>query len=177
MSEPLRPTKAAPTAPGKLFLVFQVGQERFALAATDIGEVLPCVPLKAVAQAPAWVAGIFAHRGRVVPVIDVGQLMFGTPASQRTSTRLVLVHYHADADRPNQRLGLILEHATHTLRCNPEDFRPYGVSNRKTPYLGPVREDEQGLLQWVGVQDLIDDRVRQLLFAPQLADSLTDGER
>ncbi|EIK97780.1 CheW protein [Pseudomonas sp. M47T1] len=173
MSEPLRSTRAAQ---GKLFLIFQVGAERFALAATDIGEVLPCVPLKPVAQAPAWVVGIFAHRGRVVPVIDVGQLMFGTPAPQRTSTRLVLVHYRSDPARPDLRLGLILEHATHTLRCNPDDFRPSEVSNRTTPYLGPVREDEQGLLQWVGVQDLLDERVRELLFAPQLADRLKDGE-
>lgn len=176
MSEALRPSRAAITCQGKLFLIFKVGAERFALAATDIGEVLPCVPLKPVAQAPAWVAGIFAHRGRVVPVIDVGQLMFGSPAPQRTSTRLVLVHYRADPARPDLRLGLILEHATNTLRCDPKDFRPYEVSNANTPYLGPVREDEEGLLQWVGVQDLLDDRVRQLLFAPQLADSLKDGD-
>ncbi|WP_455922400.1 chemotaxis protein CheW [Pseudomonas putida] len=176
MSEPLRPSRAAPTAQGKLFLVFQVGSERFALAATDIGEVLPWVPLKPVPQSPAWVAGIFAHRGRVVPVIDVGQLMFGTPAAQRTSTRLVLVHYRADPTRSNLRLGLILEHATQTLRCDPRDFQPSELSNRNTPYLGPVREDELGLMQWVGVQDLLDDRVRELLFAPQLADRLKDGD-
>lgn len=176
MSEPQRPSKVAPSAQGKLFLMFRVGTERFALAATDIAEVLPCVPLKAVAQAPAWVAGIFAHRGRVIPVIDMGQLMFATPAAPLTSTRLVLVHYRADPARPELRLGLILEHATQTLRCSPADFRPYGVSNRETPYLGPVREDEQGLLQWVGVQDLLDERVRELLFAPQLADSLKHGD-
>lgn len=176
MSTPLRPNVAAPAAQGKLFLVFRVGDQRFALAATDIGEVLPCAPLKPVPQAPAWVAGIFSHRGRVVPVIDVGQLMFGVPASQRTSTRLVLVHYAAGAMQGDQRLGLILEHATQTLRCPAQDFRPYGVSNREAPYLGPVREDEQGLLQWVGVQDLLDERVRERLFAPQLAEQFMDGE-
>ncbi|WP_287810045.1 chemotaxis protein CheW [Pseudomonas sp.] len=175
MSAPLRPHEAAPAAQGKLFLVFRVGDQRFALAATDIGEVLPCVALKPVPQAPAWVAGIFAHRGRIVPVVDVGQLMFGTPASQRTSTRLVLVHYHTGPGQGNQRLGLVLEHATQTLRCPAQDFRPYGVSNREAPYLGPVREDEHGLLQWVGVQDLLDERVRDLLFAPRWAEQLMDG--
>jgi chemotaxis-related protein WspB len=162
-------------APSKLFLVFQVGQERFALAATEIAEVLPHLPLKAIAHAPRWVAGVFAHRGKVVPVIDVGTLMFDQPAPERTSTRLVLVHYRADPLRPDLLLGLILQQATQTLRCNPEDFRPYGLSNRNTPYLGPVREDATGLLQWIGVQDLLDDSARALLFAPQLAELLVDG--
>ena len=38
------------------------------------------------------------------------------------------------------------------------------MDNREAPYLGPVREDAQGLLQWIGVQDLLDDQVRALLF-------------
>ena len=149
---------------GRLFLVFRVGGERFALDTREIAEVLPRVPLKPIAQTPAWVAGVLAHRGALVPVIDVSALSFGTPAPQRTSTRLVLVHYRFDPQRPDLLLGLILEQASDTLRCDPAEFRPYGVDNREAPYLGPVREDAQGLLQWIGVQDLLDDQVRALLF-------------
>ncbi|MDE1166039.1 MAG: chemotaxis protein CheW [Pseudomonas sp.] len=167
---------AGAAVPSKLYLVFLVGEERFALPATEIAEVLPRLPLKPIAQAPHWVAGVFGHRGRVVPVIDVGALMFGQPALERTSTRLVLVHYRADPARPDLLLGLVLQQATQTLRCNPEEFRPYGLSNRATPYLGPVREDALGMLQWVGVQDLLDDVARQLLFAPQLSQLLAEGD-
>lgn len=149
---------------GRLFLVFRVGGERFALDTREIAEVLPRLPLKPIAHAPAYVAGVLAHRGNLVPVIDASALAFGTPAPQRTSTRLVLVHYRCDPLRPDLLLGLVLEQATETLRCDPADFRPYGVDNREAPYLGPVREDAQGLLQWIGVQDLLDDPVRALLF-------------
>jgi chemotaxis-related protein WspB len=76
----------------------------------------------------------------------------------------VLVHYRADEGAEMKLLGLILEQATDTLRCNPTDFQPYGLDNRRAPYLGPVREDAQGLLQWVRVADLLDDQVRALLF-------------
>ena len=147
-----------------LFLLFRIGNERYALQAIEVAEVLPRLPLKPIAKAPSWVAGVFAYRGAVVPVIDLSALTFGQPAELRTSTRLVLVHYRPQASDPGQLLGLILEQATDTLRCNPADFQPYGLDNRQAPYLGPVREDQQGLLQWIRVADLLDAQVRALLF-------------
>ena len=148
-----------------LFLVFHIGNERYALKATEVAEVLPRLPLKPIAHAPAWVAGIFAHRGAMVPVIDLSALTFGTPAQARTSTRLVLVNYQPDALTPARLLGLILEQATDTLRCDPAEFQPYGLDNRQARYLGPVREDERGLMQWIGVADLLTADVQALLFA------------
>ncbi|CAH0298532.1 chemotaxis protein CheW [Pseudomonas brassicacearum] len=160
---------AAPTGRQALFLVFCIGHERYALQAIDVVEVLPRLPLKPIARAPSWVAGVFAWRGTVVPVIDLCALTFGQNAKARTSTRLVLVRYQDDAQQAGQVLGLILEQATDTVRCDPADFKPYGLDNRQAPYLGPVREDAQGLLQWVRVNDLLDESVRALLFpAPPL---------
>lgn len=149
---------------GRLFLMFRVGGERFVLDTREVAEVLPRLPLKPLAHTPDYVAGVLAHRGALVPVIDVSALSFGTPAPHRTSTRLVLVHYRADPLRPDLLLGLVLEQASNTLRCDPAEFRPYGVDNREAPYLGPVREDAEGLVQWIGVQDLLSDAVRALLF-------------
>ena len=64
-----------------------------------------------------------------------------------------------------QLLGLLLEQASDTLRCDPAEFQPYGVDNRDAPYLGPVRKDEAGLLQWLSVDDLLSPAVSALLFA------------
>ncbi len=93
MSEITAKRSAAPVARQALFLLFRIGNERYALRATEVAEVLPRVPLKPIAQAPKWVAGVFAYRGAVVPAIDLSALTFGQPAEARTSTRLVLVHY------------------------------------------------------------------------------------
>lgn len=164
MSE-LAAKRGAGMAPKQsLFLLFRIGNERYALQAIEVVEVLPRLPLKPIAKAPPWVAGVFAYRGAVVPVIDLSALTFDQPAEVRTSTRLVLVHYRPQASVPEQLLGLILEQATDTLRCNPADFQSYGLDNRQAPYLGPVREDQQGLLQWIRVADLLDAEVRALLF-------------
>ncbi|MGF6392615.1 chemotaxis protein CheW [Pseudomonas plecoglossicida] len=150
---------AAAQAKGTLYLQFRIDQQRFALDVHEVIEVLPRRPLKPIAQAPAWVAGIYAHRGVLVPVIDLCALSFAKPAAARTSTRMVLVHY-----RKVHQLGLILEQATDTLRCRPEEFQPYGLDNDQAPYLGPVRQDAQGLLQRIAVDDLLSDAVHQLLF-------------
>ncbi len=168
MSDPAAKRGAVTAARKALFLVFHIGNERYALKATEVAEVLPRLPLKPIAHAPSWVAGIFAHRARMVPVIDLSALTFGTPAQARTSTRLVLVSYQPETWLEPRWLGLILEQATDTLRCDPADFQPYGLDNRQAPYLGPVREDERGLMQWIGVADLLTDEVRALLFAPDL---------
>jgi chemotaxis-related protein WspB len=160
-----------------LFLVFRIASERFALQAIEVAEVLPRLPLKPIPRAPDWVAGVFAYRGAVVPVIDLCALTFGQPAQARTSTRLVLVHYRPDDTTPSMLLGLILEQATDTLRCDAADFKPYGLDNRQAPYLGPVREDAQGLLQWVRVVDLLDDQVRALLFPSPPLDLASLEER
>ncbi|WLH86089.1 chemotaxis protein CheW [Pseudomonas sp. FP2338] len=160
---------AVPAAKKALFLVFRIGGERYALKATEVAEVLPRLPLKPIAHAPLWVAGIFAHRGAMVPVVDLCALTFGTAAQARTSTRLVLVNYQPQPWIEARWLGLILEQATDTLRCDPAEFQPYGLANREAPYLGPVREDALGLMQWIGVADLLTDDVRALLFASELS--------
>lgn len=175
MSEISAKRSAVKQALHALFLVFRIGSERYALQAIEVTEVLPRLPLKPIPHAPVWVAGVFAYRGAVVPVIDLSALTFGTPAQARTSTRLVLVNYRPDETTESQLLGLILEQATDTLRCDPADFQPYGLDNRQAPYLGPVRKDEQGLLQWVRVCDLLDEQVRALLFpSPPLDPALLE---
>lgn len=155
---------------GKLFLLFMLGEQRFALPAADIVEVLPLLPLKPIPQAPVWVGGVFAYRGQVVPVMDVSHLALGEPAVRRTSTRTVLVRY-----RDDRCLGLVLEHVNETLRCDPAEFKPYGLDNPHARYLGPIREDAKGLLQWISVNELLDERVRLLLFASHNSALLGEG--
>ncbi|MCP1647187.1 chemotaxis protein CheW [Pseudomonas nitroreducens] len=147
---------------GRLYLQFRLGADRYALDVHDVIEVLPVPALKRVPEAPAWIAGLFPHRGELLPVLDLSQLAFGHSAPRRTSTRLVLVRYRVD-EGPEQRLGLILEQATHTLRRDPAAFRDYELDNGSARYLGPVLEDEQGLLQLVGVDQLLSAEARARL--------------
>lgn len=146
-----------------LFVLFQLGQDRYALDAGQVAEVLPLVSMTQIPQAPAAVAGVFNYRGAPVPAIDLSQLTLGRPVRRRLNTRIVLVHYPDDRGAMHL-LGLIAERATETLRREVTAFTASGVTNAAAPYLGPVAADSRGLIQWIEVNRLLPASVRELLF-------------
>jgi chemotaxis-related protein WspB len=151
-----------------LFLLIELGNQRYAMDVQQIAAVLPLVALRQIPRAPPAVAGLANYRGAPVPVIDVSQLTLGRPSARRLSTRLVLVNYPDEAGRTHV-LGLIAERATRTVRHEPSDFVPSGVAADGAAYLGPVVTDAGGLLQWIDVHTLLPPSLRDLLFT-QLRD-------
>ena len=57
-----------------LFLLFQIGKDRYALEASRVVEVVPLLALKELPQAPKGVAGLFNYRGALVPAVDLSEL-------------------------------------------------------------------------------------------------------
>jgi chemotaxis-related protein WspB len=146
-----------------LFLLFQLGEDHYAIEATKIVAVLPLITPKSLPQAPPAVAGIFDYGGEAVPLIDLSQLALGRPARPQRSTRILVVNYPI-GDGDVRYLGLIAEQAVETVVRDPAEFEPSGVSQDSTRYLGPVVSDPRGLLQWIHVEHLLPDSVRDLLF-------------
>jgi chemotaxis-related protein WspB len=146
-----------------LFILFQIGRDRYALSARSIIEVLPLMNLKRVPCAPVGVAGVFNYRGAPVPVVDLNEMMLGEPAARRLSTRIILVIYPLDALHP-RALGLIAEHATNMIQRSLQDFIETGVESDSARYLGRVTNDTGGLIQWIEVERLLTPEVRDVLF-------------
>ncbi len=146
-----------------LFLLFQLGPDRYALEAGRVLEVLPLLELKKIPGAPRGVAGIFNYRGRPVPAVDLGELTLGQPASERLSTRIIVINYPDDTGKL-QPLGLIAEHATEIIRRERKDFVDTGLNLGAPAYLGPVLMDSHGAIHWVREQRLLPQNVRDLLF-------------
>jgi chemotaxis-related protein WspB len=147
-----------------LFLIFQLGKDRYAIEANRVIEVLPLLSLKRLPQAPKGVAGIFNLRGRPVPAIDLSELTFGSAARERLTTRIIVVQ-HTDSKGQQRLLGLIAEYVTQTLRKEPQDFVNPGVTITDAPYLGPVVMDAHGPIQWLDTQGLVSEPIRELLFS------------
>ena len=147
-----------------LFILFQLGSDRYALPARDVAEVLPLISVKAFPGAPAGVAGLVDYRGTAVPVIDLSLLALGRPAARRVSTRLLMVRY--PLPRGGERLlGVIAERATEMIAKEPADFHPTGVTGETTRFLGSIAHDPRGMIQRVDVPALLTDRLRAALFA------------
>ncbi len=146
-----------------LFVLFELGQDRYAIQATQVLEVLPLLNLKKIPRAPLGVAGAFSYRGTPVPVIDLGALIVGIPTPQYLSTRLLLVNYPLGSGQP-RTLGLIAERVTATIRRAPGDFDSVGVTADSAPYLGPVAKDQSRLIQRIDPKKLLSASIRDSLF-------------
>jgi chemotaxis-related protein WspB len=146
-----------------LFLVFQLGTDRYAIEANQVIEVLHLVNVKQIPQAPSGVAGVFDYHSASVPLIDLAELALGKPSRRQMSTRIILVKYGAPPPE-TRMLGLLAEHATETLRRNEEDFSDAGLAVSDTPYLGNVTTDARGIVQRIEIPNLLSESVRSLLF-------------
>jgi len=155
-----------------LFLIFELGKDRYALDVRQIAEVMPLVGVKQVPRAPQAMKGLFNYRGTAVPVVDLSQLTLGRPSARRLSTRIVLVHY-PDETGCTHLLGLIAERATQTARHERSEFVKSPITNAGAAYLGPVVTDARGLLQWIDVRTLLPPSFRDLLFKESLDDKWT----
>ena len=135
-----------------LLLLFNVGEDVYAIDAASVVEVLPLVDIKSVAHASRSLAGTFNYRGAFVPAIDLSALMLGRSAQARLSTRIILIK--TSENRESRLLGLIAEKTTETMRCEPSDFVPPGVVSDAAPYLGPIAKGRRGFVQRIEVDKL-----------------------
>lgn len=142
-----------------LFLLFQLGLDRYAIDARELVEVLPLTNLKRLPHAPVGVAGLFDYRGTTIPVVDINQMALGWPSARRLSTRILIVECG-----DGTRLGLIAERANEMLKREAGDFVESGVAVEDAPYLGPITRDSHGLVQWIHPQELLSAKVREALF-------------
>ena len=147
-----------------LFILFQLGKDRYALEAKRVVEIVPLLEMKRLPQAPPGVAGIFNYRGRPVPAVDLSALTLGQPAAERLSTRIIIVS-HSGKDGESHLLGLVAERATEMLRKDVSEFIDSGVRLGQAPYLGPLLMDQQTPVQWIYEQRLLPEAMREVLFS------------
>lgn len=151
-----------------VLVLFQLGTHRYALDASRVVEVVPLLALRRVPQSPRCVAGLFVYRGQPVPAIDLCELTLGRPAREHLSTRILIVQHHQTAGH-SQLIGLIAERVTGTLRREEQDVVTAELKLATAPFLGAVLMDDEGVIQLLDAQKLLDAGGPQLLLTPCVA--------
>ncbi|MEP6670424.1 MAG: chemotaxis protein CheW [Chthoniobacter sp.] len=144
-----------------LFIVFQLGQDRYALDARELVEILPLAQVKQLPQAPPGIAGMLDYHGVALPVIDLSELALARTAAHRISTRILIVEIAS-----GRRFALIAERANEMLHREVGDFAAAEVAVDAAPYLGPVTRDDRGIVQWITPQKLFSAAVLDALYHP-----------
>jgi chemotaxis-related protein WspB len=147
-------------------LIFEVAAQRYGLDISQVVEVVPAVRLRRLPGVPDYVAGVFRFRGAHVPVIDLSQLIGGTPAVPRLSTRLVLVR-HPGPSGVGRLLGLLAERVADGLDDSASALVATGVAAPEAPYLGDLGTSGGRTIQYVRVEQLLPDALRERLFVEE----------
>ena len=152
-------------APPVLYLIIQLGSDRYALDAAQVTEIVPCVRLKALPGGPRGAAGLMNYRGVTLPVVDLNLLATDNPTPLSGTSRIVVVQYAAPRQaHGGGALGLLVPDARETARLDPDSFSQAGVAADGAPYLGDVLATPEGVLQRVTVNALMSDELRDALY-------------
>jgi chemotaxis-related protein WspB len=146
-----------------LYLLFQLGKDRYGLRTDIVVEIIPLVNHKAIPQAPTEILGLINYRGTPLPVIDLTQLATGQRSRQSISTRIIVVNY-TNKLFDHHLLGLLTEKVTTTMHLSETEFKDSGINMKAVPYLKEIAPVGEEIIQRVEVQQLLSEEIKSLLF-------------
>src|SRR5918994_983290 len=118
-------TEAASAAVAQSFLTVQVGDERFALPASDVAEVIRPPAVTRVPLGPSSLLGVANLRGAVMPVVSLHRLL-GGEAGPSSNARVVVI----DRGTP---VGLLIDRVTSLGEAGVASPEPAADDGTGTP--------------------------------------------
>ena len=157
-----------------MLLLFTVGEDRFGLEVKHVIEIVPYVALQRLVGTPEYITGLFNYREDVVPVIDLSKMLVGVPARRNLSTRIILVDYPVNGGQ-RHIVGLLVEHATETVKFEPAAFSSSGVGIKNADFVTSLAMDDKGMVQCIRLDRLLPQSVSDALFFCDDKELVGDG--
>ena len=77
-------------------LTFTIGEQQYGIDTRNIVEVLPFIAAQELPQQAEEIRGLIRYRGKLLPVLDLCQLILDRPCQLRLGTRTIVVKTIAD---------------------------------------------------------------------------------
>ena len=135
-------------------LVFSVGAEHYAIESRRVVEVLPLVTARPIPRMPDSIRGIFTHRGRLVPLVDLGRLFAHGPLRETLGTRVIVVEF-SPAGGPAIRLGVMAENVLSLCSSVDAEATLPAMQPANAAALGRLLRIDGSTLQMIDVEHLL----------------------
>jgi purine-binding chemotaxis protein CheW len=137
-------------------LVFEVGGLRYALPALEVREILRCVAIVPLPQAPSIIEGLINVRGTLVPVLDI-RTRFRLPSKPAAHTDHLVLAWAGRlvAIRADRALGLV--------GVEPADVEDPATLVSGAEYVSGVAKLADGLVLIHDLRSFLDDAERVTL--------------
>lgn len=138
-SSPVSETRARS---GK-YLVFTLGKEAYAIAVTDVREIIGALPITRVPGLPESVRGVINLRGKIIPVADL-RIRFGIDAVDHGHRTCIVVVHARGAE-----FGLVVDRVLEVANISEHEIEPppeFGANVQPDYLLGIARTGLRVLL-------------------------------
>lgn len=144
-----------------LLLLFNTHKEQYAINCAHVAEVIPHLNLQPLPMTPSYVVGAANYRGTALPVIDISQLLDGTPCNNFLSTRIILIDIDLNSTGDKKTIGLLAEKVTKTVKA-PKGWSPTKKKDSslfiESAIVGPQ------MVQWFEPSKMLPPDLSQSLF-------------
>jgi purine-binding chemotaxis protein CheW len=149
--ESAEPAAAGPAAQDGWYFCLRLLGGRYAFEASLVTEVVRLGPLTRLPAAPPFLPGVFTHRGEVLPVLDIGQLVGLGSVPIRASTRAAIVRSGA------WKVAVIAESVEGLVPLARRQLEPVPAeSSSMAGFLSSVGRDQRGTIAILDLPRLVE---------------------
>lgn len=142
-----------------LLITFNIGEDRYAIDTRNMIEIVPQIDMKKIPMEENYIAGIFNYHGKAVPVIDISMLCRNSSSNSTLTTRIILIRLD-----DSHIIGLLADNLTQTIRITPDKFSSCGIQELEAEFLGDVAQHEDGMIQLVNVEQILNTTLKSRLY-------------
>lgn len=125
---------------GGEFVVFRIGKVRYALPADQVREVTQAVAIQPLPKSGPMVEGVFSHRGRLVPLLDIRQ-RFGLKRDPLHPSHQFII-----ADIPARRVAIRCDRIEQLVAISAADIADVHQADPQAEYVAGVARLSDGLI-------------------------------
>jgi len=150
-----------------LLLLFQAGENQYALEANRVLQILPRVRLRPYPAVPEYISGILNFHGAPVVVVDLSRALGCAPSKKLMSTRIIIAEYPGRGGE-KIRLGLMAQGLTAAVKKDRLEFIDNVLNVPGVNCLGKMFREGERLIQLVKIEEIVPAELENMLAVPDV---------